>query len=170
MPEKLSPSRHLRIARSKAGLGLFTRVPIKKGQFIVRYSGRKIRTEVADEPRYRAQGARRSAIARTSARRSRRRRESCERRRRDGGAVVAAVTDPTNFRMERIEKLLHELRYEIERGMLEHDIDETLQFRFYVPISRAIPDGVVFCEFHTRPLPRYAMHPDELEPRLKIVK
>jgi uncharacterized protein len=49
MPARLSPSRHLRIGRSKAGLGLFARVPIRKGQFIVRYSGRKIRTETADE-------------------------------------------------------------------------------------------------------------------------
>ena len=49
MPAKLSPSRHLRIARSRAGLGLFTRVPISKGQFIVRYGGRKIRTETADD-------------------------------------------------------------------------------------------------------------------------
>jgi SET domain-containing protein len=49
MPAILSPSRHLRIGRSKAGLGLFTRVPIKKGQFILRYSGRKIRTETADD-------------------------------------------------------------------------------------------------------------------------
>ena len=49
MPAKLSPSRHLRIGRSKAGLGLFARVAIKKGQFIVRYSGRKIRSEAADE-------------------------------------------------------------------------------------------------------------------------
>jgi SET domain-containing protein len=49
MPAKLLPSRHLRIGRSKSGLGLFSRVPIKKGRFIVRYSGRKIRTETADE-------------------------------------------------------------------------------------------------------------------------
>jgi uncharacterized protein len=49
MPAKLSPSRHLRIARSRAGLGLFARVPIRKGQFIVRYSGRKIPTETADD-------------------------------------------------------------------------------------------------------------------------
>src|SRR5262249_61201787 len=49
MPAKLSPSRHLRTGRSKAGLGLFARVAIKKGQFIVRYSGRKIRAEAADE-------------------------------------------------------------------------------------------------------------------------
>ena len=49
MPARLSPSRHLRIGRSKAGLGLFARVPIKKGRFIIRYIGRKIRTETADE-------------------------------------------------------------------------------------------------------------------------
>jgi SET domain-containing protein len=49
MPARLIPSRHLRVARSKAGLGLFARVPIRKGQFIARYSGRKIRTETADE-------------------------------------------------------------------------------------------------------------------------
>ncbi len=49
MPARLSPSRHLRVGRSKAGLGLFTRVPIKKGQFIVRYGGRKIRTDTADD-------------------------------------------------------------------------------------------------------------------------
>jgi len=49
MPAKLRPSRHLRIARSRAGLGLFARVPIRSGQFIVRYSGRKIGTETADD-------------------------------------------------------------------------------------------------------------------------
>lgn len=30
-------------------MGLFTRVPIKKGRFIIRYSGRKLRTETVDE-------------------------------------------------------------------------------------------------------------------------
>ena len=78
--------------------------------------------------------------------------------------------DTTNFRRERIEKLLHELRYEVERGMLEHDIDEEMGFRFYVPISRAIPDGVVFCEFRTRPIPRIMMSPDDIRPRLRLVK
>lgn len=80
------------------------------------------------------------------------------------------MADPTNFRRERIEKLLHELRYEVERGMMERDIDEEIGFRFYVPISNKIPDGVVFCEFRTRPIPRHAMSPDYLEPRLKLVK
>ncbi len=49
MPTKLSPSRHLRVGRAKSGLGLFARVPIRRGQFIVRYSGRKIRTETTDD-------------------------------------------------------------------------------------------------------------------------
>lgn len=80
------------------------------------------------------------------------------------------MADPMNFRQERIEKLLHELRYEIERGMLERDIGEELGFRFYVPISSKIPDGLVFCEFRTRPIPRHMMHPDDLQPRLKLVK
>jgi len=62
------------------------------------------------------------------------------------------MTDPTNFRQERIEKLLHELRYEIERGCWKGH-RRTMGFRFYVPICRAIPDGVVFCEFRTRPVP-----------------
>jgi hypothetical protein len=40
------------------------------------------------------------------------------------------VPDSANIRQERIEKLLHVLRYEIERGMSEHESDETLTFRF----------------------------------------
>jgi len=48
MPARLSPSRHLRIGRSKTGLGMFACVPIKRGQFIIRYNGRKLTTEQAD--------------------------------------------------------------------------------------------------------------------------
>jgi len=80
------------------------------------------------------------------------------------------MADPTNFRRERIEKLLHELRYEVERGLLEQDIDETVGFSFIVPMSRAIPDGVVHCEFRTRPIPRGWADPRLLQPRLRLVK
>jgi hypothetical protein len=80
------------------------------------------------------------------------------------------MTDTTNFRRERIEKLLSELRYEVHRGMLEQDIDETIGFRFYVPFSRVIPEGVVFCEFHTRPIPRHMVELGDFEPRLRVVK
>ena len=79
------------------------------------------------------------------------------------------MSDTTNFRRERIDKLLHELRYEVERGMMERDIGEEMGFRFYVPISNKIPDGVVFCEFRTRPVPRHMMSPDDMQPRLKVV-
>lgn len=80
------------------------------------------------------------------------------------------MTDTTNFRMERIEKLLSELRYEIERGMMNHDIGEEIGYRFYIPISSKIPGGVVLCEFRTRPMPQHTMSPDDMEPRLKLVK
>ncbi len=49
MPSRLIPSRHLHLGRARAGLGLFTQVPIKKGQFIIRYTGPKIDTATADE-------------------------------------------------------------------------------------------------------------------------
>ena len=80
------------------------------------------------------------------------------------------MSDKSNVRQERIERLLHELRYEVERGMLEREISEEIGFRFYVPISNSIPDGVVFCEFRTRPILRWHMDPDNLQPRLTVVE
>lgn len=80
------------------------------------------------------------------------------------------MTADTNYRMERIKRLLHELEYEVVRGMMEGEIDETMTFRFLVPVSRRMPDGVVLCKFETRPIPRYAAFGEDLyEPRLKIV-
>jgi hypothetical protein len=78
--------------------------------------------------------------------------------------------DPTGFRMERIEKLLHELRYEIERGMMEHEIEEEIHYRFYVPVSRQIPKGVVACRFETRPIPAHLGDTrGGMQPRLRVV-
>ena len=48
--------RSFRIGRAKTGLGLFATKPIKKGAFIVRYSGRKIPN--AEAERREARGAR----------------------------------------------------------------------------------------------------------------
>ena len=47
-----------------------------------------------------------------------------------------------NFRQERIEQLLYELRYEVTRGLIEHDI-ELVQYRFIVPRG----SRTVQCEF-----------------------
>lgn len=81
------------------------------------------------------------------------------------------MSEATNIRRERIERLLNELRYEVERGMMEREIDEEMGFRFIVPLSQKIPDGVVFCEFRTRPVQRYMVIDGlEPEPRLRVVK
>jgi hypothetical protein len=74
-----------------------------------------------------------------------------------------------NFREERITKLLHELRYEVTRGMMEREIDETLSFVFFVPISNQIPDGVVRCSFETRPVHKSSVGAFEM-PQLRVVK
>lgn len=79
------------------------------------------------------------------------------------------MADPTNYRQERIERLLNELKYEITRGMIEGEIDERLGFVFVVPISRQRPDGVVMCRFETRPEPRWTAGPEHAQPRLRIV-
>jgi len=72
--------------------------------------------------------------------------------------------------MERIERLLHELRYEVERGMMEREIDEEIGFEFYVPVSSKIPDGAVFCSFRTRPVLRHQILLSGEGQRLKVVK
>lgn len=80
-------------------------------------------------------------------------------------------TTTTNIRFERIQKLLRELEYEVTRGMLEQEISEEINFSFYVPGSRKIPNGTIFCEFRTGPIQGYkTMNQNNLEPRLKIVK
>lgn len=74
-------------------------------------------------------------------------------------------------RQERIEKLLHELEYEVTRGMMEREIAEELFFRFFVPSSSKIPNGVVWCEFKTRPTFRENMPMEhDFQPRLRVVK
>ncbi len=40
---------HVRVKRSKAGLGLFARRPIKKGETVIEYIGERIRSSEGDE-------------------------------------------------------------------------------------------------------------------------
>ena len=78
-----------------------------------------------------------------------------------------------NFREERIEKLLRELRYEIERGLAEREIEEEMHFQFIFPRSQRIPNGLVFCQFRMRPITNFdamAMNPEMLVPKLRVVK
>jgi len=72
------------------------------------------------------------------------------------------------MRMKRIERLLDDLRYEVERGFMENEIEECIGFEFIVPVSRKITNGMILCRFETKPIDaRYAA----LQPRkLKLVK
>ena len=79
-------------------------------------------------------------------------------------------TTASQMRMERIERLLRELEYDVTRGILGREIDEEIGFRFLVPNSRKIPNGLVFCEFRTRPTPPYEAASYLYEPlKLRIV-
>ena len=75
----------------------------------------------------------------------------------------------TNPRKERIEHLLRDLEYEVTRGIMEHDIEEEMGYRFMVPGSRAIPGGEILCEFRTRPMPRGSYSFYDLKPGLHVV-
>ena len=79
------------------------------------------------------------------------------------------MSEETNVRWERIQRLLNELRYEITRGMLDGEVDETLGMEFVVPISRELKNGVVYCQFRTRPTLSVPFLSRE-ESRLRIVK
>lgn len=64
-----------------------------------------------------------------------------------------------------------ELRYEIEVGMLQGDIEESIAFEWVVPVSKALPEGVVMCSFRSRPMHRqnvFGMGHEQ--PRLRVVK
>lgn len=64
------------------------------------------------------------------------------------------TNEQKSYRAERIERLWEELKYEVTRGMMECEIDERIGLRFIVPISHNLHNGVVSCEFCTRPVPR----------------
>ena len=84
------------------------------------------------------------------------------------------MSDSTDkkMRLERINRLFKELRYEIERGFMEGEIDESIGYRFVVPISRQIKNGIVVCEFRSRPVHRDSEFNGgfDQEPRLKLVE
>jgi len=77
--------------------------------------------------------------------------------------------EKVNVRKERIEQLLRQLQYEVVRGMMEREIDESLGFSFIVPRSVTFTSGVVYCEFRTRPMLHPPMRSPE-ERKLHVVK
>ena len=80
------------------------------------------------------------------------------------------MSEKANYRADRIERLLHELQYEMTRGMMENEIDEDLVLRFIVPVSRHFKDGAVVCEFRSRPVPRYGIPFEADPPKFSIIR
>jgi hypothetical protein len=68
--------------------------------------------------------------------------------------------DDSQYRKARIERLLQELEYEITRGMMNREIEETMGYRFVVPVSNVLKNGVVACQFSTRPVLGASIGPD----------
>ena len=81
------------------------------------------------------------------------------------------MTTDQQMRMERITRLLEELKYECHRGFMGSEIDESIGFEFIVPVSRQIPGGVVYGRFQTRPVHRDSILGQQIndKPRLKLV-
>lgn len=85
------------------------------------------------------------------------------------------MSEAEKMRMDRITYLWNELKYELSRGFMEQQIDETLSFKHVCPVSHVIPRGVVTVELRTRPITRDAVmvSPDYGQDgvgRLKVVK
>jgi hypothetical protein len=79
------------------------------------------------------------------------------------------TTKSENYRKERIDRLLHELQYEISRGIMEREIDETIRFEFVLPFSNVMPGGVVYFKLQARPMMGWDVPPIYQEPRLRLV-
>jgi len=73
------------------------------------------------------------------------------------------------YRQDRIERLLGDLRHEIERGVINHEISEHLSFKFMVPMSKEGPAYVVKCQFELRPIERKLMDLDFDAGRLRVI-
>lgn len=65
--------------------------------------------------------------------------------------------------MERIERLLHELEYEVARGVMDGEIDDCLTWRKFCPPSKNLPDRNIIMEFRTRPMPLFIAAPEECD-------
>jgi len=80
------------------------------------------------------------------------------------------MTEADKMRMERIERLLSELEYEIVRGVMEHEIEPDIH------LSRIFPctgrgDNLARLDVHVGPAGSYDMAGQgKILPRLRIVE
>lgn len=77
------------------------------------------------------------------------------------------MSEGANIRLERVERLLRELEYEVTRGVMEREIEPEMSWSKIMPGG---PTGEVVAEFRIRPLAKGQWHIDDRRPpRLRIV-
>ena len=75
--------------------------------------------------------------------------------------------DSANIRRERIERLLHELEYEITRGVMDREIEPRMGL---IKILPGGPTGTVMLRFEIRPMRRDDHQFSGIDlPRLRVV-
>lgn len=79
------------------------------------------------------------------------------------------MSESADFRLRRIEKLLHELEYEITRGVMEREIEPDLHMSKIFPCAGR-GDGLALLEVHLSPTHKYSSHAYNVRPMLRIVK
>jgi hypothetical protein len=77
---------------------------------------------------------------------------------------------PMNIRQERIERLIADLTYEIQRGIMEKDIEEHLQYD-HVEIPSREADAFIHIQIRVKPVKREILaYRGNPPPGLRIVK
>lgn len=77
------------------------------------------------------------------------------------------MSEGSNIRRERIERLLSELEYEITRGVMEREIEPEMGWSKIMPGG---PTGTVIAEFRVRPRRDGEFQFDDRQgPRLRLV-
>jgi hypothetical protein len=79
------------------------------------------------------------------------------------------MNHPDKYRMERIERLLKELTYEIGVGIYESQIDHRLQYKQLFPINN-LKYPALLLEFNLRPSGKYGCELLEDQGKLKHKK
>lgn len=78
------------------------------------------------------------------------------------------MIDAADMRLKRIERLIHELEYEIVRGLMEREIEPHMGFQKIIPIDG---NRYAVIRLDVRPTDNASFYtPDEVKPHLRIVK
>lgn len=80
------------------------------------------------------------------------------------------MSEAAKMRMERIERLIAELEYEIIRGVMEHEIEPEIHFAKIFPCTGR-GDNLARIDLHVSPAKAYDMAAQgRVGPRLRVVE